>query len=272
MPSPTTQDFIAGYDPTGHGSISDANLLAMIQAGKPFTNVGLVLTTVDVGNTIYAPDATGTPKWQAYLWRRVGAIAVTLYVWDPNTPFNAITLYWKVVSVQLNSSVGRTILQQQYVTDTTAINTTSNLATVTSYASSPLITDGIAIPNLAYNFTPIAAGSTVEVEINAYFYAKWITGTIPLVAIVSLYQNASANAVACGVVTVPAWTTGSDPFTPSRLLYRFQPVNTTLIAFTVRFGCMVAQSSDTDSFKYNGRQNNVLGGVAPSWIKLTEIV
>ena len=77
-----TQDFIAGFDPTGAVSITSAQLLAFLQSGTPFTDKGLIVATSDTAGVPDVPDVAAHPKWAKYFWLRIGAAAVTPYVWN----------------------------------------------------------------------------------------------------------------------------------------------------------------------------------------------
>jgi len=81
---PSTQDLQAPFDPTGYTSITGAQLLQYINGTYPGTDTGLVISTTDdnSGNADI-PDATTDTKWQKYIWRRIGSVVITLYVWNP---------------------------------------------------------------------------------------------------------------------------------------------------------------------------------------------
>lgn len=92
-----SQDFIAGFDPTGQVTITAANLLALINAASTFTDKGLTVVTADVASVPDVPDARtgqGNEQWQRYLWIRVQANNALAYVWSPNTTLDATFLYW----------------------------------------------------------------------------------------------------------------------------------------------------------------------------------
>lgn len=98
MPQPNTQDFLAGFDPTGQASISDVALLALIQAATPTTDRGLCLYTIDSAPGVPSvPDArngTGNEKWQRYIWIRIQGSTASSYVWSPGNALDATYLYW----------------------------------------------------------------------------------------------------------------------------------------------------------------------------------
>jgi hypothetical protein len=97
---PSTQDFIAGIDPTGFPRISDANLLTLIQGAIPNSDRGLtVLTTDDGAGNPNVPDATVTTKWKNYLWIRRSASNVSVYAWNENGASVATYLKWTAISL-----------------------------------------------------------------------------------------------------------------------------------------------------------------------------
>lgn len=111
----TTQDFVAGIDPTGLLSISGTELLQLIQAGYFADGVGGVLTTTDTAPDVPdVPDAVTTEKWQRYLWRRItDDEEIVIYAWKPSVVVVDSYLKWvDISSVSLApNSIPQTALQ-----------------------------------------------------------------------------------------------------------------------------------------------------------------
>ena len=96
-------DFVHGIDPTAFTSITGAQLAQLIDSATPYTDKGLIITTTDnIDDTPNVPDASVTTKWKRYLWIRIGAVAVTPYVWNDNTA-DVTLLGWTSVA---QSSLG----------------------------------------------------------------------------------------------------------------------------------------------------------------------
>jgi hypothetical protein len=88
MPAPLPQDIIAGLDPTAYTEISGAQLYQMVSGSQPAADKGMIVVTLDIGGHAQVPNATTTPKWQNYIWLRIGAASTTAYVWNPNGAAN----------------------------------------------------------------------------------------------------------------------------------------------------------------------------------------
>ena len=86
---PSQNDLTAPFDPTAYTTLSGAQLLQLVSGLIPYPDTGLVVTTTDsdVGVPV-VPDANATPKWQRYVWRRIGHTPednnIYFYGWNPN--------------------------------------------------------------------------------------------------------------------------------------------------------------------------------------------
>src|ERR1035437_7690123 len=96
---PSLQDIVGGFDPTGAASISGAQLLQLVSGAVPFIDKGFILTTIDDnGGNPNVPDAVTNTKWQGYLWRRISATSVGIYVWDTNSA-SGVLLQWQSINI-----------------------------------------------------------------------------------------------------------------------------------------------------------------------------
>jgi len=77
------QDLLPPFDPTAYISITSAQLLQLITGTTPNNGIGMCLVTTDSAGAAVVPDASTYTKWQAYIWIRISASAVTVYVWNP---------------------------------------------------------------------------------------------------------------------------------------------------------------------------------------------
>lgn len=107
--SASLTDFITGLDPTAFVSITGAQLAELVGLATPYTDKGLIVLTSDSAGIPAPPDATGTPKWQTYLWLRLSPLTTsfTLYAWNPAQTFNVgysdgsgnfVTTHWNPVT------------------------------------------------------------------------------------------------------------------------------------------------------------------------------
>lgn len=89
MPA-SSQDLQTSFDPTSYLNITGAQLLQLVTGASPSSDKGMIVVTTDSGGAPSIPDATGTPKWQRYLWLRVSpdSTSITLYAWNPNQTYN----------------------------------------------------------------------------------------------------------------------------------------------------------------------------------------
>lgn len=114
------QDFVAGYDPTGQVTITDANLKALIEAAQPSDDTGFIKTTEDDGGgNPDVPDANTNPKWQQYLWKRVQVSSVVVYSWNPAAASDVTYLRWQPITVAAvaDGSITNSKLAAAAVTD-----------------------------------------------------------------------------------------------------------------------------------------------------------
>src|SRR5256885_4997829 len=99
MAQPSAQNLVAGLDPTSLIAITPSQLLQLIQAATPYVDKGLVVRTSDVGGVPIVPDAAGTPLWQQYIWVRIMAGGVVVYVWNANGVSDAVYQKWVSITV-----------------------------------------------------------------------------------------------------------------------------------------------------------------------------
>ena len=110
-------DFIVGLDPTGASTISGAQLAQLVNSATPETDRGLVLVTNDVAGVAVPPNANTTTAWQRYIWLRVGASAVTPYIWNNNLPNPDTTLLnWNSIAA---STIGPGSIVNSMIADNT---------------------------------------------------------------------------------------------------------------------------------------------------------
>jgi hypothetical protein len=68
----------------------------------PYLDKGFVVTTTDANGSPQVPDAryTGTPKWQNYLWRRIGYDGnIYLYAWNPSRAIDTTWFCWQNINL-----------------------------------------------------------------------------------------------------------------------------------------------------------------------------
>lgn len=99
MPAPKTTDLRAPFDPTGLPAISGADLLTLVEGAIVEDDKGLCLTTADVVGVPTVPNATATTRWQTFLWRRVMANGVNIYVWNPVGVDDPTYLKWQSLGI-----------------------------------------------------------------------------------------------------------------------------------------------------------------------------
>lgn len=96
---PSTQDIVAGFDPTSYTVITGAGLLQFVNGVNPFGDKGLTVITTDVAGVAQVPSANITTKWQNYIWIRRQATSVTAYVWNPTAASDPLMLQWQTISL-----------------------------------------------------------------------------------------------------------------------------------------------------------------------------
>lgn len=104
-------DFLAGLDPSALTSITQAQLLQMINQIAPLSNIGGIVyqprttsATTDVAEgTAGSPDVTNNPRFARYIWLNTFA--------SPPTPYyyNTGTSQWSIVAVPSGSIVNASI-------------------------------------------------------------------------------------------------------------------------------------------------------------------
>lgn len=114
----STQDLQVPFDPTGYGSITGAQLLQLLTGLYP--NIGgLVIPTNDVAGVPNVPDASTTTKWKNYIWLRIGAAAVTPYIWNDNAASDATLLKWQTIA---SASIGVGTITNDMIKDNTILD------------------------------------------------------------------------------------------------------------------------------------------------------
>lgn len=191
MPGPSLQDLISGFDPTGQGQIQGSDLLNMVQNATPAPDKGFVVNTMDIAGNPQVPNATVTPKWQQYLWRRITATGVLAYIWNPSKAFDAVLLYWDVIpllsTIQASTAAGR-ILQEIEVVD---YNTRA-------FVHGDVFASNIQLAGLTLQFAPVSSISRIFIEVYAPFAANIIAavGSKYGKMILGLNINGAASAIA----------------------------------------------------------------------------
>ncbi len=94
-----TADVLTPFDPTGYATISGAGLQQLVSGVAPAATIGFIVVSFDTAGNPDVPEADTVVKWKRYLWLRVGASAVTAYVWNPNAGNDAIYRRWQPISV-----------------------------------------------------------------------------------------------------------------------------------------------------------------------------
>lgn len=119
MAQPSTQDFIAGLDPTGFSTITGAQLLQFLTGSTPFTDKGLSVVTTDIATVPQVPDADLHTKWRKYIWIRQQVSSVVAYVWDVNGVSDVTLLQWIPISSGSipDNSITTAMIQDNAVTD-----------------------------------------------------------------------------------------------------------------------------------------------------------
>jgi len=118
--SVSTQDFNAPFDPTAYTQISGAQLLQLITGASPGDDRGIFVFSQDTLGVPDVPNASSVTKYQRCAWIRLGATAVTVYVWNPASPnADPTLLFWNSLST---ASIGAgeittSLLANQSVTD-----------------------------------------------------------------------------------------------------------------------------------------------------------
>lgn len=114
----STQDLQVPFDPTGYGSITGAQLLQLLTGLYP--NIGgLIIPTNDVAGVPNVPDASATTKWKNYIWLRIGAAAVTPYIWNDNAASDATLLKWQTIA---SASIGVGTITNDMIKDNTILD------------------------------------------------------------------------------------------------------------------------------------------------------
>jgi len=78
----STQNVVPAFDPTAYSSISGAQLKQLIDGITMYADKGIIIYTADTAGVPDVPDATVTTAWKRCIWLRIGAVAVTPYIWN----------------------------------------------------------------------------------------------------------------------------------------------------------------------------------------------
>jgi hypothetical protein len=119
-----TQDFKKPFDPTYLTSLTMAQLASLFDGLTVFDDKGIVITTTDVAGNPVPPDAVTFPKFKQYIWRRVGATTVTIYIWNEAIGSVPATLKWQSILNQTipANAVGTLQLADGSVTDSKIVS------------------------------------------------------------------------------------------------------------------------------------------------------
>lgn len=161
MGQPSLQDLQAPFDPTAFPQITQAEILQLITGAFPAVDAGMIKVTVDVGGVPTVPDALTNTKWQNYLWARVQASSVTVYVWNFNGAIDATFQKW--VTISQASIADGSLTNSKYanlsITDDKIASV--SIAKITGFPSS-LPPSGAAGGDLTGNYpNPSVAGNAI---------------------------------------------------------------------------------------------------------------
>lgn len=216
MPSPSLQDIQTPIDPTAYQSISGSQLLQILSSLKPWNDKGLAIITTDIAGNPTVPDArTNTAftstEWQRYLWIRVSAASVGVYVWNPGGAVDATYLQWQSINI---AGIGAGSIQGFMIADNTvqSVKIVSLDWSKLTGVPSGLPPGGAAGGALTATFPnpSIAVGAVVSSMIaNAT-----IVPTNIALASLTLALDAPVSGSAKDMARVNAAATGMEAFTP----------------------------------------------------------
>lgn len=124
MPAPSNQDLVKGIDFTGETSLTQSELNQLVDSGTVASDKGLTVVTTDVAGVPEVPNASVTTKWQRYIWLRITATSIILYVWNPAAATDATYLKWQnqsQIAISPNS-ITNAMLQDNSVTDSKIVS------------------------------------------------------------------------------------------------------------------------------------------------------
>ena len=228
--SVNSNDMVVGYDPTGQGSITGAQLATLVNSSYPQVDKGMTILTTDdqYGNPAVPDASTDNPtnhqftKWQRYLWIRVTSTGVALYVWNPSVASAPTLLKWQTVNIAgigQGTIVGGTsgMIAANTITpyniqsvDSSQVNGITNFLQginnipagdlAGSQYNSPVIVDG------AVNTNKILDGNVTA--------SKMGVKSVPVAALSPALSSGGANALAYQMTRVNAGVTAVEAFTP----------------------------------------------------------
>lgn len=142
----TTQDLVKGIDLTAVDPITRSHLNQLIDTGRLAVDKGMVIETEDEEGDPVVPDPNTvdegiTPTWWTrYLWKRVTATSVMLYIWDDNAASDPVYLKW----IDINADIDD-ILAIAETAATNAADALSNSSIAMGNADTAVATANIAI-------------------------------------------------------------------------------------------------------------------------------
>ena len=162
--SVSNTDLTIGFDPTGSGSITGAQLTQMVTGAAPYADKGLIVTTTDIAGVPDVPSVSTYAKLARYMWLRVSPLtsAVTAYVWNPSLISiisytdagglpSSVSTNWMPLS---NASIGAGSIQTGNIADGAV--TDDKITSVNASKITGTVTDATIVKTTT---TPATAGA-----------------------------------------------------------------------------------------------------------------